>query len=188
MAALYFLVPLLLGFALNIASAFTTAYARRWGERRGSVIVFVLRNIFGIPLWVLGLVLAVRTPSPTTFAPTPSTDLLAWSLIAVGAAVTLIALISLRQPAVLPSTQDRLVRTGPYAHMRPPIHTGAMLQLMGVLVLISALPVALACLLSVVWMMFQSRAEESDLLDRIPAYREYMRTVPRFIPRLGADK
>jgi hypothetical protein len=51
-----FLVPLMFGFAANLASAFTTAFSRRWGERRGAVITAVLRDILGIPVWVLGFV------------------------------------------------------------------------------------------------------------------------------------
>jgi len=36
--------------------------------------------------------------------------------------------------------------------------------------------------------MIQARLEEVDLVQRLPAYREYreyMEEVPRFIPRLG---
>ena len=33
----YFLLPLLTGFVLAGASAFTTNYSRRWGERGGRV-------------------------------------------------------------------------------------------------------------------------------------------------------
>ena len=36
-----FLIPLVLGFAFNLASAFTGAYSRRWGEKCGSVITII---------------------------------------------------------------------------------------------------------------------------------------------------
>jgi hypothetical protein len=52
-----FLIPLLLGFGLNSASAFTAAYSRCWGERGGRLASLLLRNVFGIPVWVIGLAL-----------------------------------------------------------------------------------------------------------------------------------
>lgn len=40
---LLFLVP---GFASNLASAFTTEYPDKWGEKTGTLITVILRNIF----------------------------------------------------------------------------------------------------------------------------------------------
>jgi protein-S-isoprenylcysteine O-methyltransferase Ste14 len=34
------------------------------------------------------------------------------------------------------------------------------------------------------WLIAQARLEELDLVKRLPAYREYMEQVPRFVPRL----
>ena len=42
----------------------------------------------------------------------------------------------------------------------------------------------LAVSLGVGWVLIQARLEELDLLQRMPAYREYMQRVPRFLPRL----
>jgi protein-S-isoprenylcysteine O-methyltransferase Ste14 len=44
--------------------------------------------------------------------------------------------------------------------------------------------VVLACTLGVVWLIVQARLEELDLVQRLPAYREYMQQVPRFFPCL----
>ena len=79
-----FLIPLLLGFALNWASAFTAAYSRRWGARGGQLATLLLRNVLGIPLWAVGLGLAMRTPSPMLFASSPAIDTLGWLLVAAG--------------------------------------------------------------------------------------------------------
>lgn len=54
----HFLLPLLTGFVLAGASAFTAAYSRRWGERGGRLATSLLRNVLGIPLYFYGLVLA----------------------------------------------------------------------------------------------------------------------------------
>ena len=60
-----FLIPLLLGFALGGASAFTAAFSRLWGERGGRMATMVLRNLLAIPLWLFGFVLAWRTAAPS---------------------------------------------------------------------------------------------------------------------------
>ena len=79
-----FLIPLLVGFGLNSASALTTAFSRRWGERRRQQATLILRTCLGIPLWVIGLGLAVRTPLPVLLPFTPVAEVLAWSLFAAG--------------------------------------------------------------------------------------------------------
>ena len=64
-----FLIPLLVGFAFNWASAFTHFYSRRWGESSGRGTTFILRNILGIPIWALGIVLAMRESALSLFTP-----------------------------------------------------------------------------------------------------------------------
>ncbi len=39
-----FVMPLVLGFTLNAASAFTAAYSRWWGERGGRAASFVAKG------------------------------------------------------------------------------------------------------------------------------------------------
>ena len=51
-----FLIPLIFGFVFAGASAFTTVYSRRFGERGGTIITAILRNLLGIPLWIIGYV------------------------------------------------------------------------------------------------------------------------------------
>jgi protein-S-isoprenylcysteine O-methyltransferase Ste14 len=179
-----FLGPLLLGFALNAASAFTAAYSRRWGERAGQLVTMTLRVGLGIPLWVVGLCLVMREASPAVFASAAMTDALGWLLVATGCVPMLLAWYTLRTPAVAPSLHDALVAQGIYAHLRHPIYAGLLLEFVGMFLLRPTQAVALACALGVCWVHVQARLEEYDLLQRIPAYRAYMAQVPRFIPHL----
>jgi len=181
---LEFLIPLLLGFTLNVASAFTTAWSRRWGDRRGQQVTAVLRNVLGIPVWVIGLGLAIHTPSPALFASTPATAVPAWALLAAGCVLIGLALAFLRTKAAAPSTRDTLVERGPYARVRHPIHAAMFLMWGAVVLLHPTEVVALACAIGVVWTLVQTGAEEADLLQRLPGYREYMQRVPRFLPRM----
>ena len=178
------LVPLLLGFGFNSASAFTAAFSRRWGKRRGELASFVLRNVLGIPLWVVGLGLAVHSPSAPVFAASGVTEVLGWLLLIVGATVQLFAIAVLRLRAAKPSVDDALVARGVYAHVRHPIYAGLLLEFAGVVLVRPRQIVLLAAVLGCAWVSVQAWLEEVDLLKRMPAYRGYMNRVPRFLPRL----
>jgi protein-S-isoprenylcysteine O-methyltransferase Ste14 len=179
-----FLFPLLIGFALNSASAFTSFYSRQWGERGGRLASMILRDVVGIPVWAIGYLLAARAASAMLFNPVIISSTLGWLLILAGAAVIFVGLLSLRWRAVTPSVEDTLVVHGLYAHIRHPLYSGMMLELVGLFLLLPTLTVLVACVLGVVWVMIQARLEEVDLVERLPDYKEYMQRVPRFVPRL----
>ncbi len=180
---LWFLLPLLIGFTLNVASAYTAEWSARWGERRGTLVTAVLRNVLGIPVWALGVGLAVHAKSPALFASGPATELAGWLLLGAGAVVITLALHALRAKAAAPTARDALVERGPYGRVRHPIHAGMFLEWIGVALVHPTAAVALACGLGAVWTLVQTGAEEADLVRRIPAYRDYMKRVPRFWPR-----
>ncbi len=179
-----FLIPLVLGFVFNSLSAFTTWFCRHFGERHGRRATFILRNVVGIPMWTVGLALAVRTPSAQLFAASRTTELLGWFLLGVGCLVIVLALSALRGRAALPSTHDSLIRHGPYAHVRHPIHDGMLIALAALVLLRPTHAAILGAGIGVVWVVVQSRLEELDLLQRLPSYRTYMQQVPRFLPRI----
>ncbi len=181
------LFPLLLGFALDSASAFTTAFSRRWGQSRGELATFVLRNVLGVPLWVVGLGFAVRTPSPMVFTESSVTTVAGWLLLGFGATFQIFAIVVLRLRAARPSANDALVARGVYAHVRHPIYTGLLLQFAALVMVRPRQMVLLAAALGCAWVFVQAMLEERDLLQRMPAYREYMNRVPRFLPRLASN-
>lgn len=178
-----FLVPLMLGFVCNSASAFTAAYTRRWGDRVGRVVTFLLRNVLGIPVWVVGLALAMRMQVPLLLAPQMVGEVLGWLLVTAGCVAISLALLAIGSRAVAPSMQDGVVVHGVYAYVRHPMYAGMLLVFPGLFVLGPSVPVLVACMLGAGWVLVQARLEEVDLVQRIPGYREYMRRVPRFLPR-----
>jgi protein-S-isoprenylcysteine O-methyltransferase Ste14 len=178
-----FLLPLLLGFASDWASAFTTSYSRRWGERRGQALTFLLRMISGIPLWFIGLLLAITAPSATLLPPSPVTDLCGWVLVLAGCVPMILGLLALRFSAARPAVGDALVERGIYACIRHPIYAGMLLEFPGLALLSPKETSLLACVLGLGWVYGQARLEERDLIQRMPAYRTYMQRVPRFLPR-----
>jgi len=178
-----FLVPLLLGFAFSSASTFTAAYSARLGKRGGQLVSVLLRDILGIPVWFLGLALAVRAPVSQVVATNAVSDVFSWFLLAAGSLLQIWAIVFIRVRALAPTDRDSLVRQGPYARIRHPIYTGLLCQLVGLALYVPTLPVILACLLFIGWVFLQAPLEERDLLRRLPEYREYMQQVPPFFPR-----
>jgi len=183
-----FLAPLLIGFTFNSASAFTSYYSRQLGERGGRLVSTILRDMLGIPVWVIGYIMAVRAASAYLYKPTFFTSVMAWLLILAGGAIILIGLVSIRWRAVAPSVQDTLVMQGIYAYIRHPLYSGMILELTGLFLYIPSLTVLVACVLGLLWVMIQARLEEIDLVQRKPAYQEYMQQVPRFLPLFKRHK
>ncbi len=177
-----FLIPLLLGFAFNCLSAFTTAFSHTWGEKRGQQVSFVLRNILGLPLWVLGYILAAWQTSTLFFRYTLATDIAGWLLLAVGVILILAALVAINRRAVLPTMKDTLVAKGAYAYVRHPLYCGVILEFLGLGLINPSRTMVLACAIGVAWIFLQAWFEELDLVQRIPEYREYKLRVPGFIP------
>ncbi len=76
-----------------------------------------------------------------------------------------------------------LVRRGPYRFTRNPQYVGYSAALIGWALLSSSALTLLAALGGVIVFILAPRAEEPWLLSRYgPAYEEYRRAVPRFIP------
>ena len=179
-----FLVPLLVGFGFNLASTFTTAHSRRWGERAGRRLTFALRVLLGMPLWILGLILAIRASSAPLLGPYPALEILAWFLVAAGVFPMTLGLAALGSVAAMPSVRSPLIHLGAYAHVRHPIYAGMLLEFLGIGLQRTSPEALLACSLGLAWIVAQARLEERDLLERLPSYRDYLARVPAFFPRI----
>jgi protein-S-isoprenylcysteine O-methyltransferase Ste14 len=178
-----FLIPLLIGFGFNWASAFTHYYSTRWGERAGRLASFVFRNILGIPVWVYGLALTARSSAAPVFKVSLVTQVLGWLLLVAGTIPMIGGLHSLGRRSFRPTERDTLVRSGIFKHIRHPIYSGLLIDFIALILLRPTKPALTACVLGWGYVFVQARLEEIDLRQRIPAYREYMRQVPRFFPR-----
>lgn len=179
-----FIIPLLLGFGLGGASAFTATYSRWWGERGGALVTSILRNFGGIPLCLVGVVIAWLQPAPLFFNPGTLTKTLGWLVIFSGSILVSWGHLLLGWRAHCPSMQDTIVRHGMYGRVRHPIYVGIFLILVGFTLLNPTLPVALASAVAIGFFILMARLEELDLMQRLPEYQGYMKEVPRFVPRL----
>jgi len=183
-----FLVPLGIGFACNWASAFTFLFCMQLGERRGRRAGFILRNVLGIPLWVVGLLMAFKQPAAPLFTPGWALTALSWLLLLLGTVSMLLGIGRLGMRAYRPTTHDTLVSDGVFRHIRHPIYSGLLVDFAALALQRPNRPVLLACALGALYANVQARLEEIDLRRRVPGYDEYMKTVPRFLPRPGRQK
>jgi protein-S-isoprenylcysteine O-methyltransferase Ste14 len=175
---------ILAGFALAGASAFTAAYSRWWGERGGRLVTAALRNLLGIPLFIAGYAFAWLAPSPFLLSPGETLRDIGIALIVLGLVPVMWAHMELGPRAHMPSVKDTIVRHGLYARVRHPVYAGGFLIIAGLALLRPTQALVSACALGLIGFVVQARLEEKDLLQRMPDYREYMKRVPRFIPRL----
>jgi protein-S-isoprenylcysteine O-methyltransferase Ste14 len=184
----FFIILLILGFGSNLASTFTAFYSERWGKHTGTFITILLRDIFGIPVWAGGFLLAIKGSNNLLFSSSVLSLAAAWSLMIAGAAIIIAALISIRLKAAAPSVGDQLVSTGIYSIVRHPVHCGTFLEFLGLFLFWPSINLVLCCIIGTIWIILQSIFEEIDLLRRIPGYRDYLSQVPAFIPFLRNAK
>ena len=82
---------------------------------------------------------------------------------------------------------QRLVCAGPYVYVRHPIYVSYFALALGLVLLAPALTTAAAAVYAFADFMQAAGREEKLLVERLPGYREYMRRVGRFFPRLGSS-
>jgi protein-S-isoprenylcysteine O-methyltransferase Ste14 len=142
--------------------------------------LFKRRSWLPIPI-VLSLVLLRTRPDPPA---------LLWLGVALVAGGETIRLWAVHHIGVISRTRsDRLgplISTGPFAHVRNPLYLGNVALWVGFTLAVGLLWLApFVCVLLALEYHAIVRWEEELLLSRMGApYRQYLGTVPRWIPRL----
>jgi protein-S-isoprenylcysteine O-methyltransferase Ste14 len=80
---------------------------------------------------------------------------------------------------------QRLVCEGPYVYLRHPIYVSYFALAVGLVLMAPALTTAAAAVYAFADFLRAADREEKLLVERLPGYRDYMRRVGRFFPRLG---
>src|SRR5690348_3134898 len=110
----------------------------------------------------------------------------AWSSIVLGGAVALAGLALRAAASGYITKNSALTTTGPYAYTRNPLYLGSVLLAAGFALAARSWWIALALVLMFALIYLPVvRGEEAYLRSRFPEFDDYMRRVPRFLPRLG---
>ncbi len=112
----------------------------------------------------------------------------AGALLLGGLVVGVVSTIKLGKaltPNPIPRLDGHLETGGIYGLIRHPIYTAVLLAMLGIVVWGSSTWHLVFFLLLVMLLNVKARAEERLLLERYENYRDYARTVGRFVPGLG---
>ena len=149
-------------------------------------------------LFAAGLVLALIAPilelvgwvAPAPGLARPGVHAIGVAAFALGFALTTLAQVQMGvswRIGVSAGEGTALVTHGVFGHVRNPIFTGMLLALVGLVLLVPSWLAALAALCGLVAVEVQVRRVEEPYLLRMHGdrYREYARSVGRFVPGLG---
>jgi protein-S-isoprenylcysteine O-methyltransferase Ste14 len=89
-----------------------------------------------------------------------------------------------RTPFPRPRENSELVQHAIYARVRHPLYTSVMLSSLGWALIWQSAAAAVAALVLVPFFLAKARHEERWLRAKFPAYADYARRVPAFLPRL----
>jgi protein-S-isoprenylcysteine O-methyltransferase Ste14 len=117
--------------------------------------------------------------APTNYPTMGATGLLMWLC---GSAVSLSALWALRYAMSIEPQARRLVRSGPYRHVRHPVYLGYVLQYGGLLLMYPAIAFAIAVMAWLAITVARIRYEERVLASAFPEYHEYRLSTGAVLP------
>lgn len=109
------------------------------------------------------------------------------ALLGVGAGIIVIGTAALGRnltPFPKPADDAVLVREGVFSLMRHPLYTGVMMISVGWALAWQSAPALVVALGSVPFFDAKARREEQWLREKFPEYRDYQRSVKRFMPGL----
>lgn len=135
---------------------------------------------------ILMIVIATAPYDPGIDMPTV-VRVIGYSVVGVGLAIVLAAVFGLDDalsPLPTPREGGALVTCGMYRHVRHPIYSGALLAGIGFVVATGSLWRLIALVLLAVLFTVKARLEERELCATYPAYDDYARRTPRFIPSI----
>lgn len=138
----------------------------------------------GLFAWV---VIAYRaTPVQTLVATGTLLDVVGWSLMIGGSALSLLAVMrfgSMEFIGIFPERPGELIRTGLHGSIRHPIYTGVILALVGWLMVSTTLATLLVVMISMIYLPIGIHLEERKLVERFgDAYLRYRKEVPALVP------
>jgi protein-S-isoprenylcysteine O-methyltransferase Ste14 len=82
-----------------------------------------------------------------------------------------------------PRMNSELIQHGIYAHVRHPLYTSVMLISLGWALVWQSVSALVTALVLIPFFHAKARHEERWLCEKFPGYADYLKRVPRFLPR-----
>ena len=168
---------------------------RESGERvslkdEGLPITIALR-LSGLALW-LGVFAYLLNPAWMNWSRLDLPEWVRWVGVGMGALADVMAywvfshLGNNVTPTVATRSSAMLVTGGPYRWVRHPLYTMSMIACLGFALLAESWFIALMAVVSFSVLAVRVPREEAKLVEKFgDAYRDYIKTTGRFLPRLG---
>ena len=190
-----FRLTLLAVFVIQTAASFScfrkAKAASTIFQRRAEGISLSILLVLFYSGYSFGVVAYLVRPTWMAWSGLPIPALARWlgtGPLLFGAALAISGLVNLGTNfaiAVVPKEGNTLVTTGVYGWVRHPLYSALLVQAVGVSLLTANWFVATTA--GTLWALlaFRTRQEEEKLIERFGnEYREYMKRVGRFVPRL----
>ncbi len=132
------------------------------------------------------LVLLLLLPAGTTWSTPTWLTVIGFGTTIIGLILVAVAALGLGPavtPSPVPSSSGRLATTGLYGFVRHPIYSGVLTAVAGVVIRSGSLGTLAVGIGIVYFFNRKARWEEKRLAKRYPAYSEYAKLTPRFVPR-----
>jgi protein-S-isoprenylcysteine O-methyltransferase Ste14 len=110
-----------------------------------------------------------------------------WTSLAGGTVVVIPGIVLRALASGHVKKNEELTTSGPYAYTRNPLYLGSLIMATGFAIAARSVWVLLVMLVLLVTIYLPViRSEESFLRDKFPTFDDYVRNVPRLLPRLTA--
>lgn len=175
----------------TLHSILASTGVKRWMRERLGLDRWYRLGYSLVSLLLLGWVIMayVRVPySALLPALPPWAAVVGWSMMALGAALSLVAILRFGGAGfvgLVPERQDMLVRSGLHGRMRHPIYTGVILAALGWLLIDGGMACAAVVTITFMYLPIGIALEERKLIGVFGEdYRQYRREVPALLPKL----
>jgi len=175
----------------SLHSVLASLAVKRWAQERLGLARWYRLVYTVVSMALLGWVVVAYLHAPRTplLPALPNwTVVLAGSMMAIGAALALVAILRFGGAGfvgLVPEPQGGLVRTGLHGRMRHPIYTGVILAASGWLLLSNTLACAVVVAITFLYLPVGIALEERKLIAVFGEdYLHYRREVPALFPKL----
>lgn len=189
----------ILALLIFVSGAAISSYYRRKADRAGGKVslaqeglaITIALRVSGLALWA-GVIGWLINPAWLAWSRLDLPEWARWVGVGMGVLANLLAywvfshLANNVSPTVVARENASLVTSGPYRWVRHPLYTMGTIAYLGFALLAENWLIAALAVVVAVILALRTPREEAQLIEKFgEAYRQYMRTTGRYLPKLG---